>query len=265
MISGVGRTEGSRGCAMNRRRFLIAILPTSTLIAACGCNLIARLAEPIRNEPPAQPPPVTYSQYHLEGFAWDSVARVLVLPPLNESEHVRTAHEVQSAFVGELQRLGRFEVIAAPFDDEARLTKVIHRSGTFNEKELLIIGKETRADVIIHTTITQYSPYHPRTRLGLVVQAVAPLEAKVVASVDGLWDTADSRLADRVRTFYRQAPRKRAWIRNHLIATDDTTMSEIALDSPALFQRFVLNDVSRMLLQLNGMNANGIIGEPCAR
>ncbi len=56
-------------------------------------------------------------------------------------------------------------------------------------------------DLIVHASITHYMPYQ-RPRLGLVVQAVSPVEAKVVASVDGLWDTTDIGLTQRIRTYY---------------------------------------------------------------
>jgi hypothetical protein len=82
-----------------------------------------------------------------------------------------------------------------------------------------------------------------------VLQAVGPQEAKVVASVDGLWDTTDASVAERVRVYYRQRCRERPpWVRNHVIASDDSFAGELALDSPNLFRRFVAREAVLTLL-----------------
>lgn len=211
-----------------------------------GCCLVDRLNQ--RQEFAKVQP--TYSQFHQPGWTWESVGRVLVLPFLNESEFTRAGDEIRAAFDSEFQRMGRFEVIAAPPDVHGALAAKIHRSGRFDEAELIELADLTHADVIIHGVITQYSPY-PRPRMGIIVQTVSPKQAKVVASVDGLWDTTDKRVSDRLRAFYRQRPRERLpFIRNFVIASDDAFAGEIALTSPALFQRFICHEVSLVLLGL---------------
>jgi hypothetical protein len=222
-------------------------------LAGSGCRLIERLSgSPAlpRNRQPPKPGPPTYSHYQQPGWQWGDVSRVLVLPPRNESAFTRAGEELHAALCGELQRLGRFEVVQAPPDPEGQLAKLIHVSGRFDEGAMLDLGKLTRADVVVFPTITQYSPY-PRPRLGVVLQAVAPLEGKVIASVDGLWDTTDAAVAEQVRTHYRQRPTPLpAWVRNHEIATDDSFAGERALDSPALFQRYVCHVGARVLVGL---------------
>jgi hypothetical protein len=223
------------------------------LLATAGCRLIERLSgSPLlpRNREPPLPGPPTFSRYHQETWRWEDASRVLVLPPRNESAYTRAGEELHAALASELQRLGRFEVVAAPPDPDGTLSKLIHVSGRFDEGEMLDLAKVTRSDVIVFPTITQYSPY-PRPRLGLILQAVSPADGKVIASVDGLWDTTDASIAEQVRTFYRQRekplpPR----VRNHEIATDDSFAGELALDSPALFQRYVCHLASRVLVGL---------------
>lgn len=217
----------------------------AALVAAAGCQLFSRVH---RRIPPPAPP--TFSEYHLDGWAWGAVNRVLVLPALNESPHTRAGVEVVDALTSELQRAGRFEVVKAPDDDRAVLSAIVHRSGTFDEVLMLDLARTFRADVIVHPTVTHYSPY-PRPRIGLVVQAVAPGEGKVAASIDGLWDTTDCAVAERVRAYYRQRPRPRpAFVRNHTIVDDDSFAAEIALDSPALFQRYIAHEAVCVLLGL---------------
>lgn len=211
-----------------------------------GRGLVERIRA--RRTPPPQPP--TFSQYHLPGFNWANVDRVLVLPFLNESQHTRAGEDVRAALTSQLQRLGRFEVVSAAGDERDVFAAQIHRGGRFDELALLALAKRTSADVVVHGIVTHYSPY-PRPRLGLILQAVGPLEAKVVASVDGMWDTTDSALAERCRTYYRQRARPQpAFVRNHAIATDDAFSEELALDSPALYQRWVCFEAGNALLEL---------------
>lgn len=226
------------------------------LLAACataGCRLIERLSQaPLlpRNREPPPPGPPTYSHYLHETWRWADVNRVLVLPPSNESKYTRAGEELHAALTSELQRLGRFEVVAAPTDPEGTLSRLIHAGGRFDEGAILDLGKATRADVIVFPTITQYTLY-PRPRMGLVLQAVSPLDGKVIASIDGLWDTTDASIAEQVRTFYRQRPKPLPpRVRNHVIATDDSFAGELALDSPALFQRYICHLASRVLVGL---------------
>lgn len=228
----------------------------AAVAAVAGCALWDRLPHPLRPPPPGPP---TFSQYHLEGWRWDSVGRVLVLPFLNESEYTHAGEEVRAAFDAEFQQLGRYEVVAAPCDDHAVLAAVVHRGGRFDEAVMLELARVTRADVIVHGTITTYSPY-PRPRMGLIIQVVGPLQAKVVASVDGLWDTTDAAVAERLRTYYRQRPRPlpalAAFVNRHMIASDDVFAAELALDSPALFRRWVCHEAALTLL---GLPVPGIV------
>jgi hypothetical protein len=168
------------------------------------------------------------------------VDRVLVLPFLNESPYTRAAEEVRAAFTAQLQREGRFEVVAAPPDDHAVLAAAVHRGGRFDEAAMLALARKTSADVVVHGIVTHYSPY-PRPRMGLILQAIGPREAKVVASVDGVWDTTDAAVAERCRIYYRQSvhPPPPFVRNNYVVDYDDRLAAEIALESPALFQRWV--------------------------
>jgi hypothetical protein len=205
---------------------------------ALGCKTVPKCS------PPPEP---TASQYHAGFFAWAGVSRVLILPVLNESPYTRAGDEVSRALAEELQLLGRFEVVAPPAGEHPRLAAQVHRGGRFDEAAMLELAKVFRADVILHATVTQYSPY-PRPRLGLVLQAVSPAEAKVVASVDGLWDSTQRPVELRAKLYYHELPARHPWIANHLIAPDDGYADELALDAPMLFQRFVCHEAVRTLV-----------------
>ncbi|MBN9118997.1 MAG: hypothetical protein J0I06_07525 [Planctomycetes bacterium] len=220
----------------------LAFVAFVTLAAGCGILPKGRF-------PKLHPQPPTFSQYHLDGWQWSQVNRVLVLPFLNESPYTRAGDEVRAAFTSQLQREGRWEVISAAPDDRAVLAAQIHRNGRFDEAAMLVLAQLTGADVVVHGIVTHYSPY-PRPRLGLILQAIGPQEAKVVASVDGLWDTTDAAVAERSYIYYRQSVHPRpAFLRNNRIpvADDDTFAGDIALLSPALIQRWVCFEAIRAL------------------
>ena len=229
----------------------VAVLAFVTLATGCGILPKGRF-------PKLRPQEPTFSQFHQDGWAWPSVGRILVLPVLNESPHTRAGDELRAALTSELQRQGRWEVISAAPDDRAVLAAQIHRNGRFDEAAMILLAQSTGADVIVHGTVTHYSPY-PRPRMGLILQAVSPEEAKVIGSVDGLWDTTDAYVAERCRIYYRQSVHVRpAVLRNNRIsiADDDTFAGELALDSPALFQRWVCHEA---VLALQGKPVPGVV------
>lgn len=224
------------------------MLKQSLLIAmfllAIGCDHF----HSTRVVPPPGCQPV-FSQYHHDQFRWSEVSRVLVLPFANDSEYTRCDEEIAKALRSELQQLGKFEVVMASPDDSARLSEKIHRSGRFSEDEMLQQAKIYHADVVIHGTITQYSPY-PRPRIGIVLQAVSPMEGKVIASVDGLWDANHLPIAKRAQDYYLQ--RKKQLTPYHdanWIYPDDGHADELALLSPQLYQRWVCSELSAILVQ----------------
>jgi hypothetical protein len=228
----------------------------AVVLLATGCGWLSRSPLLTRNQMPP-PPPVTYSTYRHVAWDWSDVARVVVLTPRNESEYTRAGAEFQAALTSELQRLGRFEVVASPPDEHANLSTVAHRGGAFDERTMLAIARTARADVVILPTVTQYSPY-PRPRMGVVLQAVSPADGKVIASVDGLWDTTDGGVAEQVRAYYRQRAKPLpVFVRNHTIAADDNFAADLALDSPALFQRWVAGVTSKLLVEGDGTPAGG--------
>ena len=213
------------------------------LVLGVGCKPFQKL--PRLQEAPV--PPTAASQYHLEGFDWQKVDRVLLLPLRNESAYTRSGEEIQTALTEELRRLGRFEVITATPDHLVRLSSSVHQNSAFDEVVLGEIAKEMRADLVLHGTITQYSPF-PQPRLGVVLQALSPEDGRVVASVDGLWDTTDASLAEKIRANYRRPLRLRPRLRNPEVVAAGSFSAELAHDSPATFHRYICNELSRALI-----------------
>jgi hypothetical protein len=207
---------------------------------------------------PATP---TFSQYHLPSFDWSTVRRALILPTYNATEFTRAGAEIRRALAAEIQNLGFFEVVSPPPDHPGFLAEEIHVRGRFNEATMLSLAREFSADVVIHIALTQYQP-HARPRIGLVVQAVGPIDAKVVASVDGLWDASRDEMANRAQNYYRSPEVRRidAFLRPEKQPYDSHS-EDLALDSPALFQRFVLNEVVANLVVKDHFNQGNFAKE----
>jgi hypothetical protein len=86
--------------------------------------------------------------------------------------------------------------------------------------------------------------------VGLTLQAVHPLSGKVVASVDGLWDSTRHDVADRAVAFYSRQLTAKDHVAVHLLGAVDTAYADdLALDSPELFQRFVCHEAARALTE----------------
>jgi hypothetical protein len=124
---------------------------------------------------------------------------------------------------------------------------------------MLDLARSTKADVIVHGIITHYSPY-PRPKIGLIIQVVGPQQAKVVASVAGFWDTTDCAVAERCRTYYRQRAKPRLpFVRNNkVVESDDELAGQLALESPALFQRWVSFEILTALFSEPPPVASGV-------
>jgi hypothetical protein len=227
-------------------RITTLLLGTAILLGgSTGCTGTSHSHRAVT--PPGCDP--VYSQYHHDAFRWSDVGRVLVLPIANESSYTKADEELARALRAELQQLGKFEVVAAPPDELARMSERIHRGGRFDEDQILQLGRAFNADVVIHATITQYSPY-PRPRLGIVVQAVAPAEGKVIGSVDGLWDANHLPIAKRAQNYYTQRKHERGpYLDANWIWPDDGHADELTLLSPQLYQRWVCSEIAAILVQ----------------
>lgn len=197
---------------------------------------------------PPRPVPLNYSRYHQKEFQWAAVNRVVLMPLVNETEHPRAAVEMLNALSAEMQRMGLFEVVVAPIEPYEQLSRKIRSGGRFDESELVEIARCFRADVIVMGTLSQYRPYQ-RPCVGLVLQAVSPDTGKVIASVDGLWDSTSHSVASRAQRYYmkNEGPIEKVcdYVQDKI---DPSYAAELVLDSPSLFRRFVAYEVMAALV-----------------
>lgn len=197
---------------------------------------------------PACPEPLV-TRYHNPAFPWPQVARVVVLPIVNETAHPQASEEVRRSLHAELQQVGTFETVLAPVEQfTERTSRCLRDSGRFSEAEMVGLARHGGADVILLGTLTHYSPYQ-RPRIGLTLQAISPDMGQVVASVDGLWDANEIDVADRARAFYEREKSIKQRLNDHVrLKWDEDYSVELVLKSPHLYQRFVTGEAARILL-----------------
>lgn len=205
------------------------------------------LAASCATAPPCPPEP-TASRFRHPGFAWARVARVVVLPLVNETAHPQAGEEVRRQLTAELQQLGLFEAVPAPPGMTEAVARRVRDSGRFSEDDLVLLARCGGADVILLGTLGHYSPY-TRPRIGLTLHAISPDLGQAVASVDGLWDSVDHDVADRARAWYARYKTLKQHARDHALGVwDDDYAVQLVLSSPYLFGRFVCAEAVRLLL-----------------
>ena len=160
---------------MNPRVFALAALAA----LAAGCNL----ARPLR--------PKAIDCYLAEPEDLASVRRIMVLPFRAEAGVQVDREQVRDAFVAELQKLRRFEVV--PLSTEAREDQELDASfarGRLSTEALVRLCERYSLDGVFVGAVTSWRPYSP-PHLGLRTQLVSVHSGAVVWAVDAIYDSAE--------------------------------------------------------------------------
>lgn len=196
-----------------------------------------------------------FQQYVATNFDWPSVQRVVLMPMANQTAFTRIHEEMHASLAAELQRAGRFEIVAATREDEILRAQDVFLSGRFNEIELLRIAREYQADAVIFGNVTQYHPYSPPS-VGLSLLMISPGEGVVVASLTGLWDMREKNTAEQAELEFAQ----------HQEYSRSLRGPERVLESPEVFQRFVSRQIAVSLVppSASGVMPPGVQTTPIA-
>jgi len=186
-------------------------------VALTGCRI------------PRPDKPKVVNSYLAEPEDLASVHRIMVLP-------FHTAHgvsvdqnEVRDAFVSELQKLRRFEVV--PLTDAAREDDMLNESlsrGRVSTEAMVRLCERYSLDGVFVGAVTSYRAYSP-PRLGLRTHLISVHSGAVVWSVDAIYDAADRSTVSDLRHYVEHTQ------------TDDGNLHgwEMTLLSPAKFTSFV--------------------------
>ena len=169
---------------------------TLSAIALSGCGLLDRLPE--RTPDPVQIP-VSYRAPTADGRA---IRRVVVLPFIDAANHPSQVAQIESIFVSTLTKRHNFEVIPAAHGELiAEAERDFLSTGVIRKKTLLAMADQQLADAVLYGVVTQYSAYQPIS-LGLRVDLVSVSAGDVTWSANGLFDSADARVAQDLHNYH---------------------------------------------------------------
>ncbi len=173
--------------------------------------------------------PKVVNSYLAEPQDLASVRRIMVLP--FRAEHGVTVEQnaVRDAFVSELQKLRRFEVV--PLTDAAREDDVLNASlatGRISTDAMVRLCERYSLDGIFVGAVTSWRAYSP-PRLGLRTQLVSVHSGTAVWGVDAIYDAADRSTISDLKHYATHSQQ------------DDGNLHgwEMTLLSPAKFTSFV--------------------------
>jgi len=176
---------------------------------------------------PNRPKPI--NSYLAEPSDLANVRRIMVLPFHAEAGITVDSTQVRDAFVGELQKLRRFEVI--PLADAAREDDMLNASlarGRISTEAMVRLCERYALDGLFVGSVTAWRPYTP-AHLGLRTQLISVHSGSSVWAVDTIFDASDhttiSDLKHYVDTTQRDDGNLHGW--------------EMTLLSPAKFTNFV--------------------------
>lgn len=158
-----------------------------------------------------------------------NVRRIMVLPFGKETSVEADCNKVRDAFVAELQKLRRFEVVPLPSD--AAEDDVLNRSltrGRVSSDALVRLCSRYGVDGVFLGTVTTYRPYQPQ-QLGMRTQLVSVHSGAPIWAVDAIYDATERTTISDLRHFVEHTQRDDGNLHNW----------EMNLISPQKFTSFV--------------------------
>lgn len=199
---------------MNRTIPLMACA-TALLMSSC------QLARPAR--------PKAINSYLAEPTDLANVRRIMVLPFNAEAGITVDNNKIRDAFVSELQKLRRFEVV--PLSDAAREDDVLNASiarGRISTEAMVELCDRYALDGLFVGSVTAWRPYTP-PHLGLRTQLISVHSGSSIWAVDTIFDSSDRSTISDLQHYVDRTQR------------DDGNLHgwEMTLLSPSKFTNFV--------------------------
>ena len=202
-------------------RALIILLAALVPATTTGC----RLERPHR--------PKLINSYLAEPSDLANVRRIMVLPFHSEHGVSVDPGEIRDAFVAELQKLRRFEVV--PLTEAAREDDILNTSiahGRISTTAMVKLCERYSLDGLFIGSVTSWRPYKP-PHLGLRTQLISVHAGAPVWGVDAMYDASDRSTISDLRHYVDRTQR------------DDGNLHdwELSLLSPSKFTNFVAHRV----------------------
>lgn len=173
------------------------------------------------------PEPKAINCYLAERADLANVRRIMVLPFTPADGVQADCQMVRDAFVAELQKLRRFEVVPLPVsaEEDDVLNASIHR-GRLSTDAMVRLCTRYHLDGVMVGTVTNWRAYQP-PHLGLRTQLVSVHSGATVWAVDAMYDTSDrttiSDLRHYAQTYQQDDGNLHGWEMNMLAPTRFTT------------------------------------------
>ena len=170
-------------------RAVATVLAVAALLPTAACKL--------------QRPPTTkaINSYLAEPPDLANVRRIMVLPFGREAGVDADPQVVRDAFVAELQKLRRFEVVPLPADaqEDDLLNQSVHR-GRLSTEAMVRLCDRYALDGLFVGTVTAWRAYQP-PHLGMRTQMISVHSGAVVWAVDAMYDSADRTTIDDLQLY----------------------------------------------------------------
>jgi len=160
-----------------KRTITFAACVTALLLSSC------QLGRPARQK--------AINSYLAEPTDLANVRRIMVLPFHAEAGITVNTNNIRDAFVNELQKLRRFEVV--PLSDAARENQILNASlarGRISTEAMVKLCDRYSLDGLFVGAVTAWRPYTP-PHLGLRTQLVSVHSGASVWAVDTIFDSSD--------------------------------------------------------------------------
>lgn len=173
--------------------------------------------------------PKAVNRYLAEPADLANVRRIMVLPFAQEAGVQADCSRVRDAFVAELSKLRRFEVV--PLPAEAEEDDVLNASlarGRLSTDALVRLCDRYSLDGVLVGSVTAWRPYAP-PHLGMRTQLLSVHSGAPVWAVDAIYDSSDRTTVSDLRHYHERTQR------------DDGNLHgwELTLLSPTKFTSYV--------------------------
>ena len=174
---------------MRRRPATFGAAAAALAAALGGCSLERPLTTKAINSYLAEPADLA------------NVRRIMVLPFAQEAGVQADCERVRDAFVAELQKLRRFEVV--PLPAEAREDDLLNdsiRRGRLSTDAMVRLCDRYALDGLLVGAVTAWRPYTP-PHLGLRTQLISVHSGATIWAVDAIYDSSDRTTISDLRHF----------------------------------------------------------------
>jgi hypothetical protein len=153
------------------------------------------------------PSPKDINHYLAEPPDLANVRRIMVLPFAREASVTADCQKVRDAFVAELQKLRRFEVVPLPADarEDDELNASLAR-GRLSTEAMVRLCERYSLDGVFVGSVTAWRAYTP-PHLGLRTQLISVHSGAPIWATDAIYDAADRTTVSDLRHYYKASQR----------------------------------------------------------